>query len=296
MSSPILEVKNLEKLYPGQLKAVNGVSFAIEKGVCFGLLGPNGAGKTTTIEMIEDILSLSGGEVLYKGKARDRRFQEEVGIQFQSTELPHFLTVYETLRMFHRLYRRRRPLDELIEICQLQAILKRDNRKISGGQRQRLLLALALLNQPELVFLDEPTTGMDPQARRNLWAIVENIKAQGTTLVLTTHYMDEAQILCDRIAIMDRGEILTEGTPRELIQRYCPGVQVLLPLSVNKEALKALSWPVETRADAHVIQTQDVKACLQALMEQKLDMSAMGVHSPTLEDVFLTLTGRSLRE
>ncbi|PKL77470.1 MAG: ABC transporter ATP-binding protein, partial [Candidatus Melainabacteria bacterium HGW-Melainabacteria-1] len=218
---PILEVRDLVKQYPG-LRAVDGVSFAIEAGICFGLLGPNGAGKTTTLEMIEDTLSMSSGEVLYKGRPRDAHFREEVGIQFQSTQLLQYLTVEETLRTFHSLYSRQADFNRIMEICQLQEIRARDNRKISGGQKQRLLLALALVNEPELIFLDEPTTGMDPQARRNLWDIVQAIKAQGKTIILTTHYMDEAQILCDRVAVMDNGRILTMGSPRELIQTHCP--------------------------------------------------------------------------
>jgi len=296
MIAPILEVKNLIKDYPGGLRAVNGLSFAIEPGICFGLLGPNGAGKTTTIEMIENTLATSSGEVLYKGKPRDRSFQEEVGIQFQSTALPQYLTVEETLRTFYRLYSRQADFKEIIQTCQLQDILKRDNRKISGGQKQRLLLALALVNEPDLIFLDEPTTGMDPQARRNLWEIVQAVKKQGKTVVLTTHYMDEAQILCDNIAIMDQGKILTQGSPRELIQRYCPYVSVLLSSKTNLQALEGLPWSVEERPHGFEVQAQDSHECLQELMRREIDLSNVSIHSPNLEDVFLILTGRSLRE
>lgn len=293
--TPILEVRNLVKQYPG-LRAVDDLSFQIEAGICFGLLGPNGAGKTTTIEMIENTLDLSRGEVLYKGRPRDRRFREEVGIQFQSTQLLQYLTVEETLRTFYHLYSRQADFDQIVEICQLQEILKRDNRKISGGQKQRLLLALALINQPELIFLDEPTTGMDPQARRNLWDIVERIKQQGKTVILTTHYMDEAQVLCDQIAVMDKGKILTSGTPRELIQRYCPYVAIQLPLSLEVTSLRGLPWPLETRAEAYEIRANNARDVLQTLMERQIDLSDISIHSPNLEDVFLVLTGRSLRE
>jgi len=296
MSTAILEVKDLVKTYPGGVQAVRGVSFKIETGSCFGLLGPNGAGKTTTIEMIEDTLSLSQGEILYKGLPRGRHFKEEVGIQFQSTELPQYLSVHETLRTFHRLYTRQAELSQIIEICHLQEILSRDSRRISGGQKQRLLLALALLNEPELIFLDEPTTGMDPQARRNLWGIVQNIKAQGKTVILTTHYMDEAQLLCDQIAVMDDGQVLTTGSPRELIQRYCPYVSVLLPLSVARNQLADLPWPIETRPQGHEIQAQDVRECLQALIAKEIPLAEISIHSPNLEDVFLVLTGKQLRE
>ncbi len=295
MTQPILEVVDLVKQYPG-LRAVDGVSFAIRPGICFGLLGPNGAGKTTTIEMIEDTLDKTSGEVLYKGQPRSQRFREEVGIQFQSTQLLQYLTVEETLKTFHRLYTRQANLDDIISTCQLQDILKRDNRKISGGQKQRLLLALALLNEPELIFLDEPTTGMDPQARRNLWDIVERIKTKGKTVILTTHYMDEAQILCDDIAVMDQGKILTTGTPRELIQRYCPHITLQLPLTLPAEALTDLPWPVETRPSGHELHVTDAKEALKMLLARDIDLSNISIHSPNLEDVFLVLTGRSLRE
>ncbi len=293
--NPVLEVRDLVKDY-GQHRAVDGVSFAVQAGECFGLLGPNGAGKTTTLEMIENTLSISSGQVFYEGQPRDARFRDRVGIQFQNTELLQYLTVEETLRTFHGLYSQPTPLAEVIATCQLEDILKRDNRKISGGQKQRLLLALALLNDPTLIFLDEPTTGMDPQARRNLWEIVLKIKAAGKTVVLTTHYMDEAQLLCDRIAIMDQGQILTEDSPRGLIQRYCPGHTLELPQTLTAESLTDLGWPIEAQGKHWRIQTDDIPACLNALLARQVDLSELAIHSPSLEDVFLKLTGRSLRE
>jgi ABC-2 type transport system ATP-binding protein len=296
LASPVLEVRNLVKVYPGDVKAVNGISFSLEAGLCLGLLGPNGAGKTTTLEMIEDTLSLTEGEILYKGQPRGRHFKEEVGIQFQSTELPQYLTVGETLKTFHSLYTRQADLQEIIATCQLQDLLKRDNRRISGGQKQRLLLALALLNAPDLVFLDEPTTGMDPQARRNLWDSVIAIKEQGKTLVLTTHYMDEAQLLCDRVAIVDQGRILSEGTPRELIQRNCPYVSVVLPLQTEAALLADLPWPQTRRSDGIEIRATEANACIQELLRREINLTEISIHTPTLEDVFLVLTGKSLRE
>ena len=188
----LLEVKHLVKTYK-TLTAVDDVSFAITKGICLGLLGPNGAGKTTTIEMMEGILSATSGEVYYKGSPRTNTFREEIGIQFQHTALLAFLTVRETLKTFQQLYHKTTDIDSLLATCNLLDIQNQYNDRISGGQRQRLLLALALVNQPELLFLDEPSTGMDPQARRNLWDIVLNIKSQEKTIVLTTHYMEEAQ-------------------------------------------------------------------------------------------------------
>jgi ABC-2 type transport system ATP-binding protein len=220
-SPPIaLEARNLVKHYPG-VKAVNGVSFSVPEGTCFGLLGPNGAGKTTTVEIIEGVTRPTSGEVWYFGEIAGERFRQESGIQFQNTALQDHITVIETLQMFRALYDRQADLDEVIEQCSLGDLLDRDNRKLSGGQRQRLLLAVALVNRPRLVFLDEPTTGLDPQARRNFWTLVQSIRQGGATIVLTTHYMDEAQVLCDEIAIMDEGNIIKQGAPDALLfDRY----------------------------------------------------------------------------
>ncbi len=304
-AAPLLSIHNLHKDY-GTFKAVNGVSLAIPVGICYGLLGPNGAGKTTTIEMMEDILSISSGEILYKGAPRNQRFREEIGIQFQNTELPQYLTVKETLRLFHGLYRDPAPLQDIIALCQLEELLQRDNRRISGGQKQRLLLALALLNDPDLIFLDEPTTGMDPQARRHLWEIVKALKSRGKTLILTTHYMDEAQELCDTIGIMDQGQLLTEGSAPALIQRYCPHVTLHLPLSLEIHLLKRATrhlaphdpgiheW--QRKAQHYHFETPDLEQALRALMAGNIPLSQLRIHTPTLEDVFLELTGRSLRE
>jgi ABC-2 type transport system ATP-binding protein len=225
-ASPILEVRDLIKVYrragrSAPVRAVDGVSFSVPEGICFGLLGPNGAGKSTLIEVIEDVLRPTSGEVLYRGRQRDPRFRQEVGIQFQNTELPDALTVGETLELFRALYDRpARGTDRLVALCRLEDLIDRDNARLSGGQRQRLLLAIALVHDPALVFLDEPTTGLDPQARRHLWDVVRGMKAGGRTLVLTTHYMDEAQALCDRIAIMDQGRIILEGPPAELLRAH----------------------------------------------------------------------------
>ena len=293
---PVLEVKNLVKSF-GSFKAVDGVSFAIEQGTCFGLLGPNGAGKTTTIEVIEGLLSPDSGQILYKGFKRDKRFYEEVGIQFQNTEFPHQLTVAETLATFRSLYRRKRPMDDLIALCRLEDIAGKDNRKISGGQKQRLLLAMAIANDPDLVFLDEPTTGLDPQARRHLWDIVFQLKARKKTIVLTTHYMEEAQFLCDRIAIMDNGRFIAEDSPAGLLSEHVSGTSVILQGPVADEKLNGLSWPwFKVRESSVEIQTLDIKACVGELMERNVDLTGMTVRPQNLEDLFLKLTGHGLRE
>ena len=293
--SALIEVKNLTKRYD-KLLAVNGVSFSIQPGTCFGLLGPNGAGKTTTIEVIEDIIRPTSGEILYKGYPRSSSFRAEVGIQFQQTALLSFLTVYETLETFQSLFQDTYDLQELIELCHLKDFLNQYNDRISGGQQQRFMLALALVNKPELVFLDEPSTGLDPQARRNLWDIVQNIKAKGKTIVLTTHYMEEAQYLCDEISIMDHGRIIARGSPDELIKKYCQGVTVVIPKKGLNPSLSALPLKYHEINDRIEINTDDLNQCLERLIAQNVNLAEMTVRSPNLEDVFLNLTGRQLRD
>ena len=291
----LLEVKNLVKKYKTVL-AVNGTSFSVEQGVCFGLLGPNGAGKTTTIEIIEDVIPPTSGEIIYKGKPRTASFKDQVGIQFQTTSLLSFLTVRETLETVQSLYRHTTGIDYLVELCHLGEFQHQYNDKISGGQRQRFLLAMALINQPELLFLDEPSTGLDPQARRNLWDLIQQIKREGKTIILTTHYMEEAQSLCDEIAIMDYGKIIARGTPQELIKQYSPEMTVILPTSSLGPPLDRLPLPYPAVQDNVEIKTSDVNSCLNLLISQNVDLSDLTVRSPSLESVFLNLTGRQLRE
>jgi len=224
---PILEVKNLRKTYLGRgskeskvVTAVNGVNFSLTEGICFGLLGPNGAGKTTTVEMMEGILAPTAGEILFRGEPIGKHYREKIGIQFQETSLQDYIRVREVLELFASFYPKRANIDELVRLCDLKDLLGRDVHQLSGGQRQRVLLALALVNDPELVFLDEPTTGLDPQARRNFWELVRQIRARHCTVVLTTHYMDEAHELCDEIGIMDEGKLIERGTPDDLLERH----------------------------------------------------------------------------
>ena len=292
---PILEVKNLVKQYD-KVVAVDGISFALRQGVCFGLLGPNGAGKTTTIEIIEDVIPPTAGEIYYKGRHRTPEFREEVGIQFQSTALLNFLTVRETLETFQNLFRKTASIEALVKLCRLAEFLDQYNDRISGGQRQRFLLALALINQPELLFLDEPSTGLDPQARRNLWDLIEGIKAEGKTIILTTHYMEEAQFLCDEVAIMDYGKIIARGTPAELIRQYSSGMTVILPRHRFAPEANRFPLPVREVKDTIEIKTDDVNQCLEKLIAHGVDLSDITVRSPNLETVFLNLTGRKLRE
>ncbi|MFC1524676.1 ABC transporter ATP-binding protein, partial [Thermodesulfobacteriota bacterium] len=281
MQTPILKVKNLVKSYP-EVTAVNDISFTIYQGECFGLLGPNGAGKTTSIEVIEGISPPTSGEILYKKMPRAETFREEIGIQLQNTELPQFLTVKETLETFRNLYNTKQELSRLIESCRLEEILARDNRKISGGQKQRLLLAIALANDPELIFLDEPTTGLDPQARRYLWDIVHRIKADNKTVILTTHYMEEAQILCDRVAIMDSGKIIVMGSPADLLKQYCSGTSIVLTENISDQDLEGIPCKWFRLEDRIEIQTTSINDCMQALMGKGVDLTSMTVRAQNL--------------
>jgi len=294
-SGNVLEVNNLIKKY-GDFTAVDNISFAINSGTCFGLLGPNGAGKTTTTEAIAGIMEPGSGEILYKGRPRGKRFQEEVGIQFQNTELPLYLTVRETLATFSSLYGRNTDFSELVEICHLEDILESDNRKISGGQKQRLLLAMALANDPDLIFLDEPTTGLDPQARRHLWDIVFQLKKKNKTIVLTTHYMEEAQLLCDYIVIMDHGRFIQEGEPSILLADHCQTTSVIIKNDNISDKLSNFTHGNVIHTDHEVeIQTNDITACLTDLLARDIDLIGINVRSQNLEDLFLKLTGHGLR-
>ena len=290
---PIISATNLVKHYPGVI-AVDGISLAIPKGICFGLLGPNGAGKTTTIEMLEGIHLPSSGTVLYKGEPLGKRYREEVGIQFQHTALQEFLTVRETLALFERLYHHTIPIAELVELCALADILQRDTRKLSGGQRQRLLLALALINDPELIFLDEPTTGLDPQARRNFWELVTLVKSRNKTIVLTTHYMEEAYALCDEIAIMDKGRIVSQGTPAQLLSEHFGDVVLQIPRADAGGRLFELGLSVAEAADFLEIRTSSLHRTLQQLMESGTNLDRLRMRAWTLEDLFINVTGKSL--
>jgi ABC-2 type transport system ATP-binding protein len=291
---PILEVRNLIKRYP-TVNAVDGVSFSVPEGVCFGLLGPNGAGKTTTIEVMEGILTATSGEVLYRGELQGSRFREEAGILFQKTSLQDFLTVRQTLTMFRSLYDRGLDVEEIIRLCALEKLAGRDNRKLSGGQQQRLLLAIALVNDPAILFLDEPTTGLDPQARRNFWELIQSIKARKKTIILTTHYMDEAETLCDDIAIMDGGHLIERGGPRELLQKHFEEVLLELPRRDFPDAARQLALKIIDSRDRVEIATQDVETTLRTLIDAKVPLKHLRIRPPNLEDLFLELTGKELR-
>jgi ABC-2 type transport system ATP-binding protein len=248
------------------------------------------------MEVIEGIQEATSGTVLYQGKSRSPSFQQEIGIQFQHTSLLNFLSVKQTLRCYQQLYQHKANIDWLITRCDLGQILSRRNNKLSGGQQQRLMLALALVNNPQLVFLDEPSTGLDPQSRRYLWDIIEELKGEGKTVVMTTHSMEEAEHLCDRIAIMDKGKIITEGSPVQLIQTHCSDNTITLPRKEIGNRLNGLALAAGNSNDTLTIKTSNVRETLTLLIDKGIELHEMVVHSPNLEDVFLKLTGRKLRE
>ena len=294
MSAAILEVRNLVKQYPGTA-AVAGVSFSVPEGVCFGLLGPNGAGKTTTIEIMEGILPPTAGEVRYRGAPLGARFREDAGILFQRTALQDFLTVRQSIALFRGLYAHGLEVDELVRLCALEKLARRDARKLSGGQQQRLLLAIALVNDPAVLFLDEPTTGLDPQARRNFWELVQSIKARRKTIILTTHYMEEAELLCDEIAIMDRGHIIAQGPPRRLLHEHFAEVLLELPRHEFPPAARDLPLNIIDASDRVEISTHDLEATLRTLLEARVPLGHLRIRPGNLEDLFLELTGKELR-
>ena len=290
----LLETCRLIKHFRG-VQAVNGIDLAIAPGCCFGLLGPNGAGKTTTVEMLEGIQQPTSGTIRYRGEALGAQFRQEIGIMFQATALQDHITGRENLRMFGSFYQRTLPVAELIDACALGEFLDRDTRKLSGGQRQRLLLAIALVNDPELIFLDEPTTGLDPQARRNFWELVHQIKARGKTILLTTHYMEEAYHLCDEIAIMDHGRVIAQGTPRDLLAAHFDDVVLQLPLADFPDPPPQLGLTMIRGRDAVEILSCDVNAAIEELLAQRIPLARLQIRPRTLEDLFLELTGRELR-
>jgi len=289
----ILEVRDLVKQYP-KVRAVDGVSFDVPEGICFGLLGPNGAGKTTTVEILEGLLRPTSGAVRFRGAALGAGYRERIGIQFQHTALQDYLTVRENLNFFAALYQKTAPVEQVIERCRLGDILDRDTGKLSGGQRQRVLLAIALVNDPELLFLDEPTTGLDPQARRNFWDLIREIRAHGKTIVLTTHYMEEAYVLCDDLLIMDHGRIIARGSPKRLLSQHYNDVVVELPQAAL-DGRQDWQFPLVQRGEQVEIMTSDVNATVGALLSAGVSLAELKVRPRTLEDLFLELTGKELR-
>jgi ABC-2 type transport system ATP-binding protein len=303
-----IRCRGLVKRWPPDVLAVDGLDLEVQRGECFGLLGPNGAGKTTTVEILEGLTEPTAGEVEVLGRTwaeRPEALRARLGINLQETHLYERLTVEELIRLFRSFYPRGRDVDEVIALVSLEEKRRSRYERLSGGQKQRLAVACALVGEPELLFLDEPTTGLDPQSRRQLWDVVLGMKARGRTVLLTTHYMDEAERLCDRVAIVDHGRVIALGTPRELVARFV-GQEVVefeAPADgVDEAALRALPGVQATRrAGAGWALTVEglhvaIPALLAHLRQRGVSLDALTTHRATLEDVFVSLTGRRLRD
>jgi ABC-2 type transport system ATP-binding protein len=300
--------RGLKKRY-GDVVAVDGLDLEVLAGECFGLLGPNGAGKTTTVEILEGLLEPDAGDVEILGMrwgANDRAIRQRLGVQLQETQLAEKLTVEETLRIFRSFFERGRSVDEVLKIVELEEKRSVWVSRLSGGQQQRLAVASALVSEPELLFLDEPTTGLDPQSRRQLWDLVLDFKASGGTVLLTTHYMEEAERLCDRVAIVDNGRVIALGTPGELISQLGAEHVVEIALDLDEptvdEWLREVGGVQDVRRERHGIFLtvsevhRTVPALLAALRSHEVELARLTTHHATLEDVFVSLTGRHLRD
>jgi ABC-2 type transport system ATP-binding protein len=306
VGQPIIQVEDLHKSY-GDVKAVRGVSFAVEEGEVFGLLGPNGAGKTSTVEILEGLRTPDGGVVRVCGLDPERsgnEFKQNIGAVLQSTSLPDKLRVREAIELFANFYDRRADTDKLLKQFQLEE--KRDAfyGHLSGGQKQRLALAMALVNDPQVVFLDEPTAGLDPQVRREIYDIIEQLKRERKTVLLTTHYIEEAERLCDRVAIVDYGRVIALGTPRQLKQGAAgtTRIEVRLARSMEDGRFARLEGVSDCREfdGAYVLHSsrppQTIVALVKELEAEHNELQGLEMFSPSLEDVFIELTGRRLRD
>jgi len=304
----VIQVKNLIKHY-GTIKAVDGINFNVRKGEVFGMLGPNGAGKTTTVEIIEGLREADSGSITVLGMDVSEvpdKVKQKIGVQLQAPSLIPLLTVEEILNLFSGFYDSYLPTDELLELLSLQESRKVLVKNLSGGQQQRLSVAMAMVNNPEIAFLDEPTTGLDPQARRSLWAVIEDMRSRGKTIFLTTHYMEEAERLCDRLVIIDHGKIIAQGTPHDLISESFEekAIQFEMEPPPDKLILDSLPGVTNVAIDNFevVMYSDDITVTMSAVLKhaEKTDTSEklknLHVRHASLEDVFLKLTGRKIRE
>ncbi len=301
----VIEARELSKRY-GDIVAVDCVSFSVQRGEIFGLLGPNGAGKSTTLEMLEGLRNIDSGSALVLGTDIEHEaaaVKRRIGVQLQATALPNFTTVTESINLFRAFYDQTRDTADLLEEFDLVPQARQITSKLSGGQQQRLSIALAMVNDPDVVFLDEPTTGLDPQARIALWGFIERFRARGKTVMLTTHYMDEAEHLCDRVAVMDKGRVVALDTPKHLVLQYGPGTTIeYTDAHADLEALRTLNGvdSAEVITGTVRLSTKTPEVVLAQLLHPDADgesgMTNLRVERGTLEDVFLAITGRALRE
>ena len=304
-TAPAIEARGLVKRY-GDLTAVDGIDLRALPGQCLGLLGPNGAGKTTTIEILEGLMPADAGEVRILGltwKDSGRALRRRIGVQLQETQMPDKLTVQEILEMFRCFHREGREIDDVLDLVALREKRRARTSNLSGGQRQRLALGVALVGAPEILFLDEPTTGLDPQARRRVWEIVEDFKGQGGTVLLTTHYMDEAERLSDDLLIIDHGKAIAAGSPAAIIASLeAESIVSFEAGSVEIGRFSALPGVVQSRIDAGRVElsARSTDELIQPLLEVMrglgVEVADLRIHRPTLEDVFVHLTGRHLRD
>lgn len=307
MPEAAIKCRELVKRY-GDVTAVAGIDLDVRRGECFGMLGPNGAGKTTTIEILQGLREPDGGEVEVLGLSWDRHegeLRQRMGTQLQETKLPEKLKVEEVVRLFRSFYRRGRNVDEVLALVALEEKRTAWVGKLSGGQRQRLAVACALVCDPDLLFLDEPTTGLDPQSRRQLWGVIEEFRRRGGTVLLTTHYMEEAERLCDRVAVVDHGEIIALGSPRELIASL--GAEHVVEFALEQgeappddvlAALPGVEHVARENGTTHLTVSrvhQAIPALMRLLSERGASLSELTTHHASLEDVFLNLTGRHMR-
>ena len=304
--TPVLQVENLVKRY-GDVEAVRGVSFTVEEGEVFGLLGPNGAGKTTTVEILEGLRDADSGRVRVCGfdpQGNADELKHEIGAALQSTSLPDKLRVMEALRLFASFYKRRRDPEELLKRFGLEEKRHTFYSKLSGGQKQRLALAMALINDPRVLFFDEPTAGLDPQVRREIYDIIEELRRDRKTILMTTHYIEEAERLCDRVAIVDHGKVIALGTPRELKQRSGGNtrIEVKLAKPASNGTLQGLDGVVDAREidGTYVLHTQRPPQAIVSLVKhleaEGNELVSLEIATPSLEDVFIEMTGRRLRD
>ena len=306
VSEIILEVRNLKKHYP-TVKAVDDISFGIERGTVFTLLGPNGAGKTTTLEIIEGIKKADDGKIVFFGeemKHVSEEAKQKIGVSLQSTNFIPHLKVKEIFELFASFFKKSIPVEEVIGFVSLEEKKADLVEKLSGGQKQRVAVGCALINDPDMVFLDEPTTGLDPQARRNIWGIIEHLRNQGKTIFLTTHYMEEAQKLSDKVCIMDHGKIIAIDTPAGHIKKLGELNYVEFAADLEQQDIEEMnSWDieeVETEGEKVIIPTKSLHVVLEKLLswakKKGFNLNDISVRQPNLEDVFLSLTGRRLRD
>ena len=306
MGKPIIQVENLFKNY-GDVAALRGVTFSVEEGEVFGLLGPNGAGKTTTIEILEGMRTPDRGIARVCGldpQKSGEDFKQTIGAVLQSTSLPDKLRVKEAIELFAKFYKRRANLDEILRRFQLEEKKSAFYSQLSGGQKQRLALAMALVNDPQVVFLDEPTAGLDPQVRREIYDIIEEMKSTKKTVLLTTHYIEEAERLCDRVAIVDAGRVIAMGTPRELKQGSAgtTRIEVRLAQPMEDGRLARLEGVADCRVfdGSYVLHSKRAPSTIVALVKEleatNNELQSLEMFSPSLEDVFIELTGRRLRD